>query len=119
MFLEQGYEGAIIRECTSIYDQGNRSNYLVKYKKFQDEEFEIVGYKEGKGKDTGTIILRCINVNGIEFDCDLEGTFEYRKSLLSQGDTFIGKKLTIKFQEYTDDMIPRFPTGVNIRDEGV
>lgn len=43
-YLEQGYEGLMIRLDDCKYIQDKRSNQLLKYKQFQDEEFEIVGY---------------------------------------------------------------------------
>ena len=41
-FVNQGHEGIMIREATSIYEIGKRSNYLLKFKEFQTEEYEIV-----------------------------------------------------------------------------
>ncbi len=45
MFMQQGFEGTMIRDRFSVYEVGKRSNYLLKYKDFQTEEYEIVDIK--------------------------------------------------------------------------
>ena len=42
---------------------------------------------------------------------------EYRRQLLIDADKYIGKQLTIIYQELTKDKIPRFPIGKAIRDK--
>ena len=42
--------------------------------------------------------------------------YEYRKKLFENGRNHIGKKLTVIFQEFTKDGIPRFPVAKDIRD---
>ena len=56
MFMQQGFEGTMIRDRFSVYEVGKRSNYLLKYKDFQTEEYEIVDVKEGTGREKGTAI---------------------------------------------------------------
>ena len=36
--------------------------------------------------------------------------------MFEKGKSYIGKMLTVKYQELTDDGKPRFPVGINIRD---
>ena len=57
-FVSQGYEGVMIRTPDGLY-QAKRSNALLKYKQFDDEEFEICGYHEGKADWEGTVIWEC------------------------------------------------------------
>ena len=52
-FLDQGYEGSIIR-LDGLYKHG-RSYDLMKFKDFSDTEATIIGYETGKGKRTGTL----------------------------------------------------------------
>jgi len=47
-YVEKGYEGQMIRLDEEY--QNKRSKYLLKDKCFLDEEFEIIGVEEGKGK---------------------------------------------------------------------
>lgn len=115
-FLEHGYEGSILRNMKSAYAVGQRSASLLKYKSFQEDEFEISGYKEGHGIDAHAIIFQCKTERGDCFFVKPKGSIDYRRELFENGDEYIGKALTVRFQEYTADGIPRFPVGIEIRD---
>jgi DNA ligase-1 len=45
-----------------------------------------------------------------------EGTLEVRRKFLEEKDRYIGKQLTVRFQNLTALGIPRFPVGVVVRD---
>ena len=116
-YVNQGYEGIMCRKLVSPYQIGNRSNYLLKYKEFEDEEFEIVGYKTGDGGEEGAIIYTCRTLDGNDFDIRPRGSIDNRRVLYLRGDTFIGKKLTVRFQEKDSTTgVPRFPVGITVRD---
>lgn len=115
-FVEQGYEGIIIRNGKGIYKNSkSRSNDLQKYKLFQDDEFKIIGYEEGDGQDKGTVIWICETPKG-NFRVRPKGTIEERKEYFENGKNYINKMLTVKFQEYSEEGIPRFPVGLRIRE---
>lgn len=109
-YVKQGYEGLIIRNFKGKYEQKNRSKNLQKFKKFQDAEFEIVGFTQGIGVEAGLIIYECKTENGGLFSVRPSGTHTVRKAMFKNGNKYIGKMLTVKFFEYTDEGIPRFPT---------
>ena len=115
MFESKKYEGTILRNIDSAYEF-TRSNNLQKYKSFIDSEFEIIGYKEGCGLDSGTVIWRCKTTTGEEFDVRPIGTKEERKKMFENGEKYIGKLLTVTYQELSAYKIPRFPVGKTIRD---
>lgn len=115
-YVAEGYEGLILRNVKGVYKVGHRSKDLQKYKEFLDEEFPIVGFKQGDGVEKGCVIWTCRTKEGAEFDCRPRGTREDRCVLFRDGDKYIGKPLSIRFQEWTDDKIPRFPVGLAIRD---
>lgn len=115
-YIENGYEGIILRNKNGIYRQNYRSNDLQKYKEFQEDEYSIVGYKEAEGRDKGTVIWICKNDEGREFSVRPRGSQELRRGWLVEGNKFIGKKLTIIYQELSEHNIPRFPVGKCIRD---
>ena len=112
----EDYEGIMLRNINGMYRQGFRSNDLQKYKEFQEEEYTIVGYQQGSGRDQGTVIWTCKNEEGREFHVRPKGTVEFRKEMYKKGDECIGKKLTVIFQELSELRIPRFPVGKAIRD---
>jgi ATP-dependent DNA ligase len=116
-YVAEGYEGIMIRNNDSPYELQKRSAHLQKYKEFMEEEFAISGYHEGDGDDIDTIIWDCTTKDGKTFAVRPKGTREYRKELLENADKYIGKQLTVIFQEWTKDNIPRFPVGKAIRME--
>jgi DNA ligase-1 len=115
-FIKNGYEGIMIRDKDGIYEVNKRSKYLQKFKEFIEEEFKIVGFHEGSGDEKGAVIWDCITKGKKTFAVRPKGTFETRKKLYEDGDKYIGKLLTVIFQEYSSDEVPRFPVGKAIRD---
>ena len=114
-FLEEGYEGAIVRALDGEYRFGYRSRSLLKVKNFMDEEYEIVNFTTGVGKFEGCIVWICVTENGEEFKVVPQGSMEERKELYDNAKKHIGRMLKVKFFELTDDGIPRFPVGLGIR----
>ena len=114
-FVAEGYEGIMLRTPHGAY-KNSRSTDLLKYKEFFDAEYEIVGYKEGEGLEEGAVIWICQTPNGHRFSCRPRGSREDRVQLFLQGDDYVGKQLTVRYQELTPDEIPRFPVGIAIRD---
>ena len=115
-YVEDGYEGLMLRNKAGPYKVGYRSKDLQKYKEFQDDEFEIIGFTEGDGIEKGCVIWTCETAKGTVFSVRPRGTHEERRELLKTAKTMVGKKLTVRFQELTDDGIPRFPVGIAFRD---
>lgn len=115
-FIEFGYEGIILRNIKGFYRCNYRSYDLQKYKEFIESEYEIVNFKEGDGRDKGCVIWVCKTEDGKEFNVRPKGTLEKRKEFFDNGYQYIGKKLTVIYQELSDIGIPRFPVGKDIRD---
>lgn len=112
-----GYEGAMIRNFDSPYESGRRSVHLQKMKSFVDDEFEIIGCNDGRGKDEGTAAaFVCLTNEGKEFRVRLQATYERRKELWSKPEQWRGKKLTVAYKRFTADGIPYLPIGKAIRD---
>lgn len=117
-YLGAGYEGLMIRNASGLYKYKHRSNDLQKMKKFTDAEFEVIGVEEATGRDSGTAIFVCKNKNGNIFNVRPTGTLEQRAEYLENfNKKYRGKMLTVKFQDLTDDGIPRFPVGLHFRPE--
>jgi DNA ligase-1 len=116
MFVQQDYEGMMVRNQNSAYKYKHRSYDLQKVKRFIDDEFKIIGGKDGSGRETGLIIFRCITSSGLEFDVRPKGSHEERAEAFKSLNSYIGKSLTVRYQELTDDGRPRFPVGITVRD---
>lgn len=118
-FLNQGYEGAMVRNLSSPYE-GKRTANLLKMKEFQDAEFRVVGINEGRGKLQGSVGAFVCEHNGTTFKAKAEGKLEFLKECFENESLWKGKLLTVRFQGFTGaNGLPRFPIGVRFRDEGL
>jgi len=61
IFVAAGWEGAIVRDKSLVYELDHRSNKLLKVKSFMDDEYEIIGVGEASGGDVGTGKFVCID----------------------------------------------------------
>lgn len=111
IYLAQGYEGMMLRNVGGKYEWGNRSGDLQKWKDFQDIEAKVISVSEdklGEGK------LLCRLQSGVEVECKMRGTHEYR--LYSNMVGLIGSWVNIRFQAYTDAGSLQFPVATGIRE---
>jgi len=116
-YTQAGYEGSIIRSGgNEAYNFQYRDNQLQKHKDFIDDEFVIVGCKEGTGKDEGKAIFRCQTKNKQEFDVRCKGEDSVREEQWQNRKSYFGKELTVRYQCLSDDGIPIFPVGIAVRD---
>ena len=134
LWLEDGYEGSMIRNAKGGYQPNKRSPNLQKFKNFDDGEFEIIGAVENKGKMEGQCTFDCITrkdytyfghnhtENVGVFGVKMKGTEEQREKQWKdfQDGKLTGKMMTVKHFGWTttDDPKPRFPVGVCVRWEG-
>jgi DNA ligase-1 len=115
-FIEEGYEGIMLRNKEGKYRCNYRSHDLQKYKEFMEDEFKIVGFTQGDGRDKGTVIWICHTKEWKEFSVRPRGTIAARTFLYNNGDKYIGKMLTVIYQELTEEGKPRFPVGKDVRE---
>jgi DNA ligase-1 len=113
-YIQDGYEGLMFRNKDGLY-KGSRSCDLQKFKQFEDKEYKIVDYTCGQGLEDGCVIWICETEKGQRFSCRPRGTREERENYFINGNKYIGQKLTVVFQELTDEGLPRFPVGKSIR----
>lgn len=147
MFLEQKMEGGVIRNIDSPYEVGIdkeiRSYQTLKIKPRPDGEWPVIGFKEGKGKESGAIIWICaendegvrqrLNISAKENLPELEDrksfsvtpNIDYEKrykiySTLSSGNMFIekikGQLLTVSYSILSKDFLPQQPKVLRFRD---
>lgn len=117
LWREQGYEGAMIRNANGLYEN-KRSYGLQKIKEFDEEEFDIIGVDEGRGKLAGHVgAFICRMGDGKEFLAKMSGSVENLKKYFDDSSTWKGKRLTVQYQGLTGaGGVPRFPVGKAIRD---
>lgn len=118
-YLRRGYEGQMVRVLDSMYEGGkSRSKNLLKRKPFMDAEFILTAVHEGTGNRSGMAgSLSVKSANGkISSDTGIKGGVEFYKRLWKDRDKLIGSKVTVRFQNYTEDNSLRIPVTVAIRD---
>jgi len=109
LYLSEGYEGSIIR-LPEPYAKGKRSNALLKYKTFDDEEGIIESYSLGNGNFSG--LPKTIDVtmaDGNTATATMTGTREFLAEFLEEFEEYRGSQATIQFFGRTPDGNLRFP----------
>lgn len=114
-FLIEGYEGTIIRWGEEGYDVNKRSKYLLKYKDFIDESYEVVDVIANDADPTqGTLVCK-IPKTTTTFKTGMKFSHYDRADMLKNKHKFIGQMAEIRFFEFSEDGIPRFPVCVGFR----
>ncbi|MBA3396408.1 MAG: DNA ligase [Deltaproteobacteria bacterium] len=105
-----GGEGLMLRRPGSNYEIG-RSTSLLKVKTFHDAEARVVGHAPGAGKHKGRLgALICELPGKVRFNVGTGFT-----DLERQAPPAIGSIITFRYQELSDDGVPRFPSYVGER----
>jgi len=129
-YTREGYEGIILRNTDGVYlahptktNAALRSNDLVKMKQKFTDEFEVVGYTEGRrGKDKGAIIWICKTTNGYEFNVTPKDiTYKKRYELFESAkkhfnSKYKGRMLTVEYEDLSKNGVPQRAKGLVFRD---
>ena len=141
--VEAGYEGIILRSPEAPYKYGRstvREGYLLKVKRFEDSEAEIIGFEEEmfngneaqtnelgrtkrstakaglSGKATlGAFLVRDC-VSGVEFSIGTGLTALQRGTFWARRDSYFGKLVKYKFFPVGVKVAPRHPVFLGFRD---
>lgn len=113
-WVNEGYEGLVARKPDSVYGFGKRGSDMIKLKVYQEEEFEIIDYKDGLRDEDFCFI--CQTTDGQAFAAKPIGDRDLKDQYLKDIDTIIGKMGTVKFFEWSKDGVPQQPIFQVIRD---
>lgn len=111
-FIEEGYEGSMIRNAHGRYVCKYRSYDLLKKKDFDDNEFKIVDFtseKDTSGSNQPLIVWICETLEGRRFSVQSKGTKAERQKLYKTATEYIGHMLWVQHFGLTADGVPRFP----------
>jgi DNA ligase-1 len=107
-----GGEGLMLRQPGSRYEVG-RSWTLRKVKTFHDAEARVIGHERGAGKHRGRLgALVCQLPDGTTFNVGT-GLSDAERAAPPP----IGAIITYRYQELSNDGVPRFPSYVGVRDD--
>lgn len=113
-YVSEGFEGAVIRDPSKVYNFGGRTNAMIKVKMYKDAEFEIVGYEEGLRPED--MVFVCQTELGARFEAKPMGPRELKYEYLDRMDEIIGKMATVKYFYLSDEGVPLQPVLKCIRD---
>jgi hypothetical protein len=114
-------EGAIIRDPAAPYFH-KRTKSLLKFKKCESEEFKVISVEEGTANWRGCASFVWLELpkgtRTNKFKSNISGKREHRRAMFEKRDTFIGKEVTVDFQEYSEYGVPQIPyTDMVVRKE--
>jgi DNA ligase-1 len=112
-FIALGYEGTMVRHSDESYAVNKRSSQLLKYKDFIDEVFTVVDIVPSESRPEQGVVV-CTSSKGT-FSCGMKFSHFDRKVMLLEKEKYIGQPAEVRFFEYTDGGIPRFPVCVGFR----
>ncbi len=116
-YIQDGYEGQIIRLDGTKYEEGKRSKSLIKRKPLytdgNDIEAKIIDIEEGKGNWQGiakVAVLEWVQgKNQPVTRATLKGTMDFLREVWKHKNEYKGKLATVTYQNLTPDGYPRFP----------
>jgi ATP-dependent DNA ligase len=123
--VSKGFEGIIYKSSNKPYEfsfnKEKRSMWYLKRKQQFDDEFEIIDFAEGKGKDLGCVIFIMKTKNGVTFNSVPNGTYDYRKELYTEcinsfNTSFKGKMAKVSYEDISTDGIPLRNRMIMVRD---
>lgn len=122
-YVKEGYEGAMVKLSKSGYKSNARSSELLKYKEFIDIQIPLLDVVPSDARPThGSPVFFWKGAKGHKLGDDIMGaglkmSHEQREDLLLNKQEYIGKMAEIRFFEYSDEGVPRFPVMVGIRQD--
>jgi hypothetical protein len=117
-FISKGYEGCVVRTSHGWYAQGKKGQQMVKYKPYQDDEFDVLGTQDGRRPEDYVVV--CRTKGGEMFNAKPMGTVEERMALYDDIMTVTDRprKGTVKYFTLSEKGIPTQPQFKCIRDDG-
>lgn len=113
-YVAEGWEGCVARDASKPYKYGGRGQEMVKFKMYQDAEFEITGISEGLRPEDMCFTL--VTDDGIEFKAKPMGSRELKEQYRANLPNLVGKLATVKYFYLSDDGTPLQPVLKAIRD---
>lgn len=115
-YVQEGFEGAVLRKPSAVYTPGARNSNWVKIKDRMEEEFEIIGMEPGLRPEDMCFWLK--TKWGGKFKAMPNGDRELRTEYYKNWKDYVGKAGTCSFFSWTEDRLPSQPKLKHIREEG-
>ncbi len=121
-FMKEGYEGGIYRNPIGKYKYSwtsSRSWEVLKIKPRKSDEFKIVGFKDGNGKNSGLVTFIMQTSDGKKFNAEPNMPEDIRRKLFKEFNKdfyYRDKMATIEYSELSDRGVPQQPKFITVRD---
>lgn len=114
-WINEGYEGLVLRDPDMTYKCGARDRRMMKVKKFVDGEFTIKGLAEGLRDEDLCFIME--TDDGNEFKAKPIGDRALKQWYRENIDSLINKKGTVKYFGFTEteNPVPNLPVFKSVR----
>lgn len=114
-WIQDGYEGLMLRIGSSLYEYAERSNGLMKYKEMFDEEFQVVEIFESPNEPGQPVFV--VDLRNEQF-CKVRksGVKSENTKYLENPEKYIGQWLTVQYQARTEYDNLSFPVGLLLRE---
>lgn len=111
--MKNGLEGTVIYNANAPYEFNVRSSYVYKYKKTQDDEFEICDCEPDKN---GHPVFHCLTKEGKLFKVKPKGTNAERSAIINSFESkYLGKYYKVEYEVISKAGIPLKSIGVCLR----
>lgn len=117
-YIEEGYEGAVLKRTNTEYPFG-RSDDWLKWKKTFDVDAQIVGYQEGTGRNKGRLGALICDFKGTKVRVGGGYSDAQRTEYWKDRDQMVGLIAEVKAWEVTVHNSLRHPVFVRIREDAV
>ena len=117
MFINNGFEGLILRNPNAEYQFGKRNQAMFKFKKVDDGKFIIVNIKsEHKRSDLPLFVCRN-DINDELFECSINKPQDIQRYMLIHKEKYIGKYMQVEFRQRSGiHQLPFHARGIDIID---
>lgn len=114
-WIEEGYEGLVLRDPDMPYKCGGRDRRMMKVKKFTDGEFTIKGLVEGLRDEDLCFLM--VTDDGNEFKAKPIGDRILKQWYRDNINSLIGNKGTVKYFGFTEteNPVPNLPVFKSVR----
>lgn len=110
-YVQEGFEGCVIRNPDKPYKPNGRTNDMIKFKNYKSEDFKVIGYELGlRGSEDMTFI--CELDDGRTFKAMPVGDRATKEEYVANFESkYEGHLLECTYFNLSDDGIPTQPKG--------
>lgn len=116
-YVEEGWEGLVIRDPDKVYRPNGRTNDMIKIKVYKSEDFLVTGYELGL-RGSEDMVFICQTKEGKEFKAKPLGDRLQKEEYVNDFERLYKNHIgECKFFYYSDDNVPLQPVFKAFRDD--